>query len=100
LQTVDAPIGRVWSLSIRNAEDVVNPGSGLIIVPDKELLAKLRHEVIPYRNFTIVVNEKLRAKLRSVRGQFIHDRLPVFYYEYYGLPADYCTNTEHGAPHD
>lgn len=46
-----------WCLSIQDDEF---PGSAIIAVRD----------------------EKLLAKLRSVKGQFVHQGLPVFYYEY------------------
>ena len=40
----------------------------------------------PNNNAIIVTDEKLLTKLRSVKGQFVDEGLPVFYYEY--LPND------------
>jgi len=57
LESVHAPIGHVYSLSVRDDEF---PGSNIIAVTDEQLL----------------------AKLRSVKGQFVHGGLRIFYHEY------------------
>ena len=57
LQSTHAPSGHAYSLSVRDGEF---PESDSIVVQD----------------------EKLLAKLRSINGQFVYQRLPIFYYEH------------------
>ena len=71
-QGLQAPtIGHVYALSIRNDE---YPGSDLVAV----------------------TNEKLLAKLRSVKGQFVDGGLRIFYYEYLMSTADFKVFTRTG----
>ena len=71
-QDLQAPtIGHVYALSIRNDE---YPGSDLVEVAD----------------------EKLLTKLRSVKGQFVDNGRPIFYYEYLMSKADFKVFTKTG----
>jgi hypothetical protein len=58
--------GHAWSLSVRD----YRAGSSNAVVTNDKL-----------RN-VVVTDEQLLAKLRSIKGQFVYEGLPVFFYEY------------------
>src|ERR1700747_3457943 len=65
-----SPVGRAYSIGL-SLQGVGHAYS--LSVRDGEF---------PDSNIIVVTDEKLLAKLRSINGQFFHEGLPVFYYEY------------------